>query len=287
MDKKRAVSFLITALIYVVAIIAAIIVFYYLKSLHLIISTLVADIVATLVVWLFGIILKNSSVYDPYWSVIPIAIALFWMIYTDTAIRIVEILFLAAFSIWGIRLTYNWIKRWRGLEHQDWRYTMLKKRSPKFWFFTNLVGINLMPTLIVFICMVPVYYGITAQKGFNIITIVGFLVCMGAVAIQAISDKQMDDFRQRNPGTENIDSGLWKYSRHPNYFGEVMFWWGIYIIQLSVIPRLWFTIIGPVVMTVLFMFISIPMMERHIISSRPGYSDYRQKVSRLIPWIRK
>jgi len=285
--KTRSVSFLLTALVYVVALIAAFLILYFLNDIHLLLSTFIADIVATVVVWLFGILLKNSSVYDPYWSVIPIFIALFWIIYKGDGFSIVDILFLAAFFIWGTRLTVNWVKRWEGLDHQDWRYTMLKNKSPRFWFFTNLFGINLIPTLIVFACMIPVYYGVLQGSSYNALSFIGFIICVGAVAVQSLSDRQMDHFRSNCDPGENIDEGFWKYSRHPNYFGEVLFWWGIYLISLSVTMQMWFMIIGPIAMTLLFMFISIPMMEDHIMSSRPGYSEYKNKVSMIIPWARK
>lgn len=287
MKKTRAFSFLITALIYVVALAVAAIVFYLLAGLHLLIVTLIADIVATIVVWAFGLFFKNSSVYDPYWSFVPIPIVILWTLLDRLEFGLIEILYLTAIIIWGTRLTYNWIKRWRGLGHQDWRYTMLKAKAPSMWFFTNLFGINLFPTLIVFICMIPVYYGIFSERAYNLLTILGFLISIGSVIIQAVSDRQMDDFKKEHPGCANIDSGLWKYSRHPNYFGEVMFWWGLYVMQLSVSPGIWFTIIAPVAMTMLFLFISIPMMEDHIMISRPGYIPYREQVSKFVPWPRR
>lgn len=282
--KNRTVSFLIILAVYVFAFPVALIVFKLSSGMHLLASTFLADMAATLVVWLAGILFINSSIYDPYWSVAPMAIITYWIITTGTSLSIVSILFLAAIIVWGIRLTLNWAIRWKGLHHQDWRYTMFKKRSPRFWFFTNLIGINLMPTIIVFLALIPAYSGVMQEGKFNFFTAISFIVCMSAVLIEFVSDRQMDLFKKdRSNKNKSIDRGMWRCSRHPNYFGEILFWWGIWLMQMSVAPHIWVTVIGPVSVTLLFVFISIPMMEKHILASKPIYKNYRKQVSMLIP----
>ena len=97
----------------------------------------------------------------------------------------------------------------------------------------------------------------------------------------------MDLFRNNISMKENhIDMGLWRFSRHPNYFGEVLFWWGLWIMQISVRWSLWFTIVGPILVTLLFVFISIPMMKKYILSKKLSYIIYKRPVSMLIPWFR-
>ena len=279
-------------------------------GIHLLLVFFVADIITTTVVWIFGIIFNNSSVYDPYWSVAPVAIIVSWIIIkqqteslSNSNLSAIEILFLLAIVIWGMRLTVNWAIRWKGLNHQDWRYIMLKTRSPKMWFLTNLAGINMMPTIIVYFALTPAFFGVFNEL-FNRaefltvslsrlnservlpswITMAGFIICILSVVIAAISDIQLDNFRKKSKN--HIDRGIWRYSRHPNYFGEVSFWWGIWLMQFGVAPNIWVTVIGPVLMTILFVFVSIPMMEKHIILSKPSYKDYKKRVSMLIPWFR-
>jgi len=283
--KNKTTSLAIVFLIYVFACFMGFLVFVLNSGMHLILSTLLADIAATLIVWIFGIILKNSSVYDPYWSMIPLIIIIPWII-KAASVSVGDILFIAAIFIWGIRLTINWIVRWRGLSQQDWRYTMLKNKSPRLWFITNLMGINMMPTLIVFAALIPVYFGMGQDRDINAFSVIGFTVCIGAVLIQAISDRQMDLFRRDSSNkSRHIDRGLWHYSRHPNYLGEISFWWGLWLMQIGILPGLWVTIAGPVLMTLLFVFVSIPMMEKYIIETRPGYREYQKKVSvlKLLP----
>ena len=291
--KSRITSFLLILAIYVLAFFIGLVVFnlfnnmHVFNNIHVLVSFFLADIAATLVVWGFGILFANSSVYDPYWSVAPIVILAFWMTTRGISFTITDILFLVAIIVWALRLTLNWAIRWKGLNHQDWRYVMLKEKSPRLWFLTNLIGINVMPTIIVFLALIPAYFGIGSEGTVNNLTVIGFSICVGAVLIQSFADKQMDFFR-KNKSFKNqcIDKGLWRYSRHPNYFGEVSFWWGIWLMQMGVIPQIWVSVIGPVVMTLLFLFISIPMMEKYILTSKSSYSSYQKQVSMFIPWFR-
>lgn len=285
--KTRLVSFIIVLAVYIFSFFISFLVFNLFNNIHILLASLLADIAATLVVWVFGIIFGNSSLYDPYWSVAPLIIIPFWILSAGIAFSIFEILLFAAIFLWGIRLTFNWAKRWKGLAHQDWRYIKLKKDNPRLWFLTNLIGINLMPTLIVFIALLPAYFGIVSKGSLNILTILGFTISIASVFIQAASDFQMDLFKKNKPfSNEFIDRGLWRYCRHPNYFAEVLFWWGIWILQMGINPKIWMTIIGPIVVTILFIFISIPMMEKHILSSKPSYSVYQRQVAMFIFWFR-
>ena len=282
---KKILSFFIIFAIYVLAFLAGFLIYTVSKyKINILLITFAADVTATLTVWGTGLIFKNSSVYDPYWSVAPAVIAPFWIILKKTELSTAVILMLTVLIVWAARLTLNWALRWNGLKHEDWRYLMLKEKSPRTWFLTNLVGINLLPTAIVFLVLIPVYYSIGFTGRINYLIIIGFIMSAAAVIIQTISDAQMDIFRKRGSG--NIDIGLWRHSRHPNYFGEVMFWWGLWIMQMGINAQKWITMAGPVVMTLLFVFISIPMMEKHVIESKPDYLMYKKQVSMLMPWFR-
>ncbi len=283
--KNRIPSFLIVLLVYLFALAIAVITYNIFNKFHPLISTFIANIASTLSVWLFGLIFSNSSLYDPYWSVAPMIIVVFW-IAKSPVLAFTDLLLVAAIAIWGIRLTFNWAIRWKGIRYQDWRYGYYKARAPKFWFFTNLFGINIMPTIIVYLALIPAYFAIGYNGSASILTFLGFIICLVAVFIQFISDRQMDLFKKNFPKRQYIDMGLWKYSRHPNYFGEVSFWWGIWLMQIGIVSNLWVTVIGPVAMTLLFLFISIPLMESHILESRPGYDQYRNRVSMILPWFR-
>jgi len=244
---------------------------------------LCADAAATIAVCAFGLVFKNASVYDPYWSAAPFVLYVCFLADTGHA-DAVDMLYLVVFAVWGVRLTLNWAIGWRGMAHEDWRYAMLREKNPKLWFLTDFFGINMMPTLFVFANMIPAYFcAVSADDGVNALSITGAAVCFGAILIQTVSDGQMRKFRKESAGTgRSIETGLWKYSRHPNYFGEVSMWWGVWLIQMSVQNAFWWTAAAPVLMTLLFVLISIPMMENRLVSTKQGYESYRKRTSMLL-----
>lgn len=274
----------IFVVVYLLAIfVGSAILLYGVRNNHsVILSTLVANVVMTLIVFFFSNITKNASVYDPYWSLMPIVIVIQWLlIYENLSANV--ILLLLAVLVWGIRLTYNWWKNWTGFKHQDWRYTHLYNQAPKVYFITNLMGIHMIPTLVVYAQLINAH-DIMQFQGVSIVFIIGLIISLMAAVIQFIADKQMYDFRTSNQKTKScIDYGLWKYSRHPNYLGELLFWIGIYIMYLSHVRTIDINIAYPLLMILLFVFISIPMMEKKL-ANREGYSEYKQRVSMLLPF---
>lgn len=283
---KRSVSFLIVAAVYILAATLAVTVFILLKPFFqsVILLTFIVNVLATLVVWAFGLIFKNASMYDPYWSVQSIVIISAWLVLRNTPINIVDVLMLFCVSFWAVRLTYNWASGFKGLtKTQDWRYVMLKEKNPKIYFVTNLFGINLMPTTLVYLGTVPLYFAIFGKSAFNFFTSLGMIIMITATIIQLIADKQMRDFRKDNTNSQQImDKGLWAYSRHPNYLAEIVFWYGVYVFSFSNITMPIYTIAGAVLITLLFLFISIPMIEKKLQNTRPGFQEYKQKVSMLL-----
>lgn len=248
---------------------------------------LFADIIMTIAIYFIGIILKNASLYDPYWSVVPIYIILIWLVVYGLSFDVYNIILLVLILIWGIRLTYNWWKNWHGFSTQDWRYDMLREKNTKLYPITNFFGIHMIPTLVVYIQMINVYRSLNSSLINLIVFVVGVLLCLFAPVIQFISDRQMFNFRLNNKGKlKVINTGLWRFSRHPNYFAELMFWVGIYVIYLSKSMKFDINIIYPILMILLFVFISIPMMENKI-KNREGYEDYKSSVSVLFPFPQK
>lgn len=285
---KRVASLWMIAGIYSLAVAFGVLTYLLVDWDNEIGKMLLADVAATLVVWLFGIVLDNSSVYDPYWSLIPPLMIAGWILSLkpERWEGIVALGLVVLF--WSIRLTRNWFGGWTDFDHQDWRYTMIRNSHPKLWFLANLFGINLMPTLIVFLQLAGVPAFIRKEPGLNGWIVSGLLICLGAVIIQATADHQMESFRKRNQGRKLcIDEGLWRYSRHPNYFGEVAMWWGVWLILSGGIGMTMVSLIPPVMMTCLFLFISIPMMEKKILSTRPEYGKSIETISMLIPFFRR
>ena len=243
-------------------------------------ALLTADVLATVFVWWMGLVYKNVSVYDPYWSVAPPVMFTAWAFYKG-CFTLPVVLLLIAIWYWGVRLTGNWAGTFQGLGHEDWRYTRYREmQSPLLFQLTNFFGLNMMPTLLVFACMLPGFglFGPGLMAG--ALTWLGFLLCLASATIQLIADTQSHRFRREHRG-EICNVGLWKHGRHPNYYGEVQMWWGIWVMYAS-LHGIDVLILSPVAMTCLFLFISIPMMERRQLANKPGYAEYRKTTRILI-----
>ena len=276
--ENRLISFITILIIYIIAGVIGVITYNQLKY-DWWINLLIADVVSTIVTFIFSLIFKNASVYDPYWSVQPIVII--YLIALGKQMTIGKILVILAVSYWGIRLTLNWGYTFKGLNHQDWRYTMLHEQTRKFYPIINFVGIHMVPTLIVYACTIPAAYMIIFSNEINIITIIGFIISIGAATLQLISDIQMQKYRKNRNGNF-IRTGLWKYSRHPNYLGEILMWWGIAIMSFSVFNDKIYLLVGALLNTSLFLFVSIPMADKRQ-SKKEGFETYKKETRMLFP----
>jgi steroid 5-alpha reductase family enzyme len=136
-----------------------------------------------------------------------------------------------------------------------------------------------MPTIIVISVMLPAFKYLENPR-FNLITVLGALVSILGIVCESIADIEMHLFRKQNKN-HTINNGLWKYSRHPNYFGEILMWWGVFIYSLSGNISFLY-IIGPLALTALFYFVSIPLMERRLLEKKTDYLKYQRSTSKLI-----
>ena len=245
-----------------------------------------ADIVATLVIFAFSAAYRNSSFYDAYWSVIPPLLALWWMAsHAGMSGDARAIVVVALVWLWAIRLTTNWALHWGGLNHEDWRYPMLRARAGKAALLADLFGIHLFPTVQVFLGCLPIYV-VTSRGGVPLgwLDALAFAVTLGAILIETIADLQLHAFIARREPGSFIRSGLWAWSRHPNYFGELGFWCGLALFGLAAAPSQWtWWLPGALAMAAMFVFASIPFMDRRSLERRPAYADYMRRTSALVP----
>lgn len=249
----------------------------------------IADVAATLVIFAFSRGLRCSSMYDAYWSVAPVVIVFYWAFHAETGIRPIRagaVLFLVTW--WGVRLTYNWARSWPGLHHTDWRYEIMKEKTGKLWFFSDLFGIHLFPTAQVFLGLSGAWVAlVVGTNPLSWLDGVALIVTAGAITIETVADQQLVAFAKVKKPGEVLKTGLWKYSRHPNYFGEISFWWGLYLFGLAADASHYWTIAGPIAMTLMFVTVSIPWMDRRSCERRPGYAEYMKRVSGVVPWFPK
>jgi steroid 5-alpha reductase family enzyme len=285
----RSAALVIVA--YLVAGVVAVLPGYGLHAQHPLLLLAAADAAATVIIFLFSLATNNSSVYDPYWSVAPVPIALFWLLQPGGSrfASLRHVLVFTLLCLWAIRLTYNWASQWKGLGHEDWRYRDMQQQTGRLYWLVSFLGIHLFPTVLVFLGCLALWPALlSGAQPFNWLDVVACVVTGGAIAIEATADVQMRRFRRKAEASGEAEPpGLWRYSRHPNYFGEVSFWWGLFFFALAADPSFWWVVVGPVCILALFLFASIPMMERHLLARRPSYAAYQRSVSAFVPWWRR
>lgn len=275
---SKSKSILVITVIYVLAAALGMAVYMAVPLLFWI-RLLIADVAATIFVFVFSVIFKNASVYDPYWSVQPIVIIAGYALTSN--ITPATLLLIISIVYWGIRLTGNWAYVFGGLNHQDWRYTKFENETGRLYPFINFTGIHLMPTLIVYLTTLPAVFVIRQELRANIGSFIGMAVCVGAATLQLVADTQMHKYRKSGQHGL-IRTGLWKYARHPNYLGEILMWWGIAIQAVSVMPEHWWLVAGAVANTILFFSVSIPLADKRQ-SAKPGYAEYKAGTRSLLP----
>ncbi len=249
--------------------------------------TFAADAVATVVIFGWSYAYDNSSFYDAYWSVIPPAVVLYWATLAEPIVpelRIAGVLLVT--FVWGARLTYNWARGWTGLDHEDWRYVDFRNQFPRAYWAVSFGGIHFFPTLIVFAGMAAVYPALVGgARPLSWIDGLALVVGLAGIAFEWIADAQLHEFvtGPKQPG-ETLRSGLWRYSRHPNYLGEMMIWWSLFLFGLAADPE-WakLGVLAPLAMTAMFRFVSIPLIEKRSLERRANYQQVIDETSMVIP----
>lgn len=278
LKQSRAASFIAIALVYILAATLGIMT-YSALDMPWWLALLISDAVSTAVTFVFSLIFKNASVYDPYWSVQPPLIIIAFSLGRE--MTPFGMLLIAVITFWGVRLTANWAYTFSNLNHQDWRYTLLKENTGIFYPIINFVGIHMVPTLVVYACTAPAVYALVNGLKANLAGVLFLCLSLAAATMQGVADIQMHLFRKRKTG-RFIRTGLWKYSRHPNYLGEILMWWGVGLSVFVCAGYEWYLLMGAIANTLLFLTVSIPMADRRQ-SRKEGFEEYRAQTRMLIP----
>ncbi len=286
LDMVRA--YLLFLLAYALALVVALVAGFSFDLFHPVVVALIADVAATIVIFAFSTAYGNSSFYDPYWSVAPIVIGIYWSVFAENPnIDLMrQVLSLSVVIAWGGRLTFNWIRRWEGMGHEDWRYVDFRRTFGKHYWVIDLLGIHMFPTIQVFLGCLALYPAVSSSAvELWWLDIVAVLVGASAVAVETAADNQLWEFLKHKQPGEILKSGLWAYSRHPNYFGEILFWWSLWLFALAADWHWWWTVVGPLAITLMFVFASVPMLDKRNLERRPGYEDHMRRISAIVPWL--
>ena len=293
---RGAPAFLLVAVAYGLALLVAAATVLGLLDKPLWVSAAAADGAATGVIFLFSLVLDCSSIYDPYWSVAPIPIALFLAFAqgSESVSLARRILIVLLVSAWGLRLTINWMRGWRSFAQEDWRYVNLRATTGRAYWLVSLFGLHLMPTVTVFLGLLPLFPALgqaaplvpaAPALPFGVLDVVATVVTAGAIFIEALADEQLRTFRRMHPASGPIcERGLWGRCRHPNYLGEIGLWWGLLLFGVAAQPSsVWAYALGAVWITMMFALITIPMIDRRSLLRRPGYAEHMRRLPALLP----
>src|SRR5690606_28393519 len=231
--------------------------------------------------WLLSLARDNVSHVDVLWSLMFLAAGVFYFLALDEAgTRAVVVLVLL--TAWSIRLAGYIARRNRG-EPEDHRYrTIRANNEPNFRFKSLYIVFGLQGALAWFISL-PLMAAMSSDAPLGWLDAAGIALWSVGMVFEAIGDWQLARFR-RDPSNANrvLDCGLWRYTRHPNYFGNFCIWWGFYLLALA--AGGWWSVASPVLMTVLLLKVSgVSLMESTITSRRPGYADYVRRTNAFFP----
>lgn len=236
--------------------------------------------------WLVSLRLRDSSIVDIAWGPTFVLVAgLGAVLGGGWAGR--QLLLLAMVGLWGLRLGWHIRRRNRG-RGEDPRYAVWREQHGDAWWWVSLFRVFLLQGAVLWVVALPIQL-VMAQPGperFTVWDALGELVWAAGFLIEAIADAQLAAFKDDPRRHGVLDEGLWAYSRHPNYFGEAVLWWGIWLPALTV-PWGWAAAISPVLMTLVLRYVSgVPLAER-MMAERPGWDDYSRRVPVFVPGPRR
>ncbi|HEU0317128.1 MAG TPA: DUF1295 domain-containing protein [Solirubrobacteraceae bacterium] len=235
-------------------------------------------------VWLLSLRLHDASIIDVFWGVGFVLIA--WLCFAlghGSPGRRLALALMA--TLWGLRLTVHVGRRNHG-QAEDFRYARLRERDGRRFWLTSLYRIYLVQAVLMWIVALPLAAGSSGGAGSDLGPLAGIGVAVWVVGLgfEAVGDLQLARFKaEPASGGQVMDRGLWRYTRHPNYFGDVVAWWGIGIVGLGA-GGAWWALAGPAVNTlILARLTGKPLLEATIADRRPGYVDYVERTSGFVP----
>lgn len=249
--------------------------------------TLAVVVVYMTLGWLLSLPLRDASVIDPFWGLGFIIAAISYLFLADGFSGRAAMVFVLT-SVWGLRLAVYLLVRGWG-KGEDPRYRAMRaKRPTSFWWY-SYAQVFVLQAVLLWIVSAP----LAAAEGgaqparLTVLDYVGLAVWVIGFAFEVAADTQLALFKRR-PENEGkvMDRGVWRYSRHPNYFGEALIWWGIWLIAAA--AHGYWSVYGPVVITLFLLRVSgVTLLEKNLKQSKPGYEEYVKRTSPFVPWFPK
>ncbi|MHC1781405.1 MAG: DUF1295 domain-containing protein [Anaerolineaceae bacterium] len=238
--------------------------------------------------WLLSLLLKNSSIVDIFWGLGFVVTAWVYFALTSDGFAGRKFLLVALATIWGLRLSLYILWRNWG-KPEDFRYQKWRGEEGASWWWKSYLRVFLLQGLLMWIISLPL---LAAQISptparFTFLDILGALVWLIGFFFESAGDLQLARFRA-DPANKGkvMDRGVWRFTRHPNYFGDSAQWWGFYLLAAAAQGG-WWTFISPLVMTTFLLRVSGVTLLEKTLSARPGYEEYIRRTSAFVPWFPK
>ena len=236
--------------------------------------------------WFISLAHRNVTIVDSLWGLGFVLIA--WLtFFLSDGFWTRKMLIAVLVTLWGLRLSayLSWRNWGKG---EDPRYGLWREKSGQRFWFVSLFKVFILQALFLWVISLVLQVGQMAARPSSLtwLDIAGIMMWLIGFVFESLGDWQLARFKS-NPANKGrvMDRGLWAYTRHPNYFGETLVWWGICLVTLST-PDSWWTVVSPMVITaVLLKMTGIPLTEQELIKNRPGYSDYIKHTSAFLPWL--
>ena len=238
--------------------------------------------------WLFSLWIKDSSIIDIYWGMGFVFIAFFYAFqlgWEQLSFR--NMVLLAMISIWGLRLSGYLALRNIGAG-EDYRYLEMRESAGSNWWWVSYLRVFVLQGVLLWIISSVFVPALLSSAPFDWFSSLGLLLWAIGIFFEALGDWQLRRFKQ-NPANKGqvLNTGLWRYTRHPNYFGDACLWWGFFCFVLAS-PNGFFYIFSPLLMTFLLLKISgVAMLEESLKKTKPKYAEYIRRTSAFMPWWSK
>jgi steroid 5-alpha reductase family enzyme len=236
--------------------------------------------------WLLSLWLKDASIVDIFWGTGFVITAWVYFFLTPDGFLPRKLLITIITTIWGLRLSIHILLRNWG-RGEDFRYQKWRQESGKIWWWYSFFKVFALQGLLMWIISIPLLVAQISPTPAGLIWLdyLGLIVWGVGFFFEAVGDWQLNSFRT-NPDNKGqlLSTGLWRYTRHPNYFGDATQWWGFYLIAAA--AGGYWTIYSPILMTVLLRNVSgVSLLEKTMKDTKPGYKEYVENTNAIIPWF--
>jgi len=251
-------------------------------ALSVAMSGLVAILAAMTLLWALSLRLKDVSIVDPFWGPGFVLVTVTYLV-TDARFTDRGLLVLVLVTAWAARLGYHLLRRNRR-EGEDPRYAAMRASGGPGWARRSLFTVFWLQAVLLWVISAPLFGSVVSSRPLGAGDVAGTVVFLIGFAIESLADLQLARFKA-DPSNRGrvLDAGLWRYSRHPNYFGEFVLWWGLYLVAAA--GGAYWTVIGALLISFLLLKVSgVTMLEEGLKSSKPGYAEYVRRTSTFVPW---